>query len=46
MSGYFFSRKNRLVYLYVMPAMLVMALIVLWPFVYNVVISFSDMKAP
>jgi arabinogalactan oligomer/maltooligosaccharide transport system permease protein len=27
-----------------MPAMLVMALIVLWPFVYNVVISFSDMN--
>ncbi len=44
MSSYFFSRKNRLVYLYVMPAMLVMALIVLWPFVYNVVISFSDMN--
>ncbi len=39
-----FSHKNRLVYLYVMPAMLVMALIVLWPFVYNVVISFSDMN--
>ncbi len=44
MSSYFFSRKNRLVYLYVMPAMLVMAVIVLWPFVYNVVISFSDMN--
>ncbi len=44
MSNYFFSGKNRLVYLYVMPAMLVMALVVLWPFIYNVVISFSDMN--
>ena len=44
MNSILFSHKNRLVYLYVMPAMLVMALIVLWPFVYNVVISFSDMN--
>lgn len=39
-----FSQKNRLVYLYVMPALLVMSLIVLWPFLYNVVISFSNMN--
>ncbi len=44
MNSILFSHKNRLVYLYVMPAMLVMALIVLWPFAYNVVISFSDMN--
>ncbi len=35
---------NRLVLLYVMPAFMVMAAVVLWPFIYNVVISFSNMN--
>ncbi len=37
-------QNNGLVYLYVMPAVLVMSLIVLFPFIYNVVISFSNMN--
>ncbi|APF16782.1 carbohydrate ABC transporter permease [Caldithrix abyssi] len=44
MSSTIFSRNNRLVYLYVMPAIIVMSLIVLWPFLYNVVISLSNMN--
>ncbi|NIA28784.1 MAG: ABC transporter permease subunit [Actinobacteria bacterium] len=38
------SRLNRLAYLYTMPALIVMALVVLYPFIYNVVISFSNMN--
>ncbi len=38
------NQSNRLVYLYVMPALVVMGLIVVWPFLYNVVISFSNMN--
>ena len=37
-------RLNRLAYMYVMPAMFVMAAVVLYPFIYNVVISFSNMN--
>ncbi|RMG69206.1 MAG: sugar ABC transporter permease, partial [Calditrichaeota bacterium] len=33
-----------LAYLYTGPALLVMALVVLYPFIYNVVISFSNLK--
>lgn len=36
--------NNRLAYYYVMPALAVMALVVLWPFIYNVIISFSNMN--
>ena len=35
---------NRLAYMYVMPALLVMSLVILYPFFYNVVISFSNMN--
>ncbi|NOY58637.1 MAG: sugar ABC transporter permease [Calditrichaeota bacterium] len=38
------SKLNRLAYLYTMPALIVMALVVLYPFIYNVVISFSNMN--
>jgi len=37
-------RINRLAYMYVMPALLVMSLVILYPFVYNVIISFSNMN--
>lgn len=39
-----YTKNNRLVYMYVMPAVIVMALVVLYPFIYNVVISFSNMN--
>lgn len=38
------NKQNRLAYAYIAPAMLIMALVVLYPFIYNVVISFSDMN--
>ncbi|MBN1482165.1 sugar ABC transporter permease [candidate division KSB1 bacterium] len=38
------ARINRLAYLYTMPAVLVMMAVVLWPFLYNVWISFSNMN--
>ncbi len=44
MAAEIHSRQNRLVYLYVMPAVIVMALVILYPFIYNVVISFSNMN--
>jgi arabinogalactan oligomer/maltooligosaccharide transport system permease protein len=44
MSADVFKSNNRLVYLYVMPAVLIMALVILFPFIYNVVISFSNMN--
>ncbi len=44
MDSSIFKNRNRLVYFYVMPAVLVMGLVVLWPFIYNVVISFSNMN--
>ncbi|MDZ7374401.1 MAG: sugar ABC transporter permease [candidate division KSB1 bacterium] len=37
-------RKNRMAYLYAGPAFLVMAAVILYPFVYNVVISLSNMS--
>jgi len=37
-------KGNRLAYIYTMPALLVMALVVFYPFVYNVIISFSNMN--
>lgn len=39
-----YAKSNRLVYMYVMPAVIVMGLVVLYPFLYNVVISFSNMN--
>jgi len=44
MSSNIYSRNNRLVYMYVMPAVIVMALVILYPFIYNVVISFQNMN--
>ena len=37
-------KHNRLAYLYVAPALLVMSAVVLYPFFYNVVVSFSNMN--
>ncbi len=42
-----FDRKentNRLAYMYVAPAIIIMALVVLYPFLYNIVVSFSNMN--
>lgn len=44
MAGETVVQQNRLVYLYVMPAMMIMGLVVLFPFIYNVVISLSNMN--
>lgn len=38
------GNTTRLAYIYASPALLVMALVVLYPFLYNVVISFSNMN--
>ncbi|GAB4328153.1 MAG: sugar ABC transporter permease [Calditrichia bacterium] len=35
---------NRLAYLYTAPALIIMAAVILYPFIYNVVISFSNMN--
>ena len=35
---------NRLAYLYIAPAIIIMSLVVLYPFIYNFVISFSNMS--
>ncbi|MDZ7385857.1 MAG: sugar ABC transporter permease [candidate division KSB1 bacterium] len=35
---------NRLAYVYVLPALVVMAAVIAYPFIYNVVISFSNMN--
>ena len=37
-------RNNRLAYLYTMPALVVMGMVVIYPFVYNIVLSFSNMN--
>jgi arabinogalactan oligomer/maltooligosaccharide transport system permease protein len=37
-------RNNRLAYLYTMPALVVMGIVVIYPFVYNIVLSFSNMN--
>ena len=39
-----FSKNNRLAYFYILPAMVVMAMFIAYPFVYNVIISFSNMN--
>lgn len=38
------NQNTKLAYLYAMPALFIMALVVLYPFLYNVVISFSNMN--
>nr|HQU74964.1 sugar ABC transporter permease [Calditrichia bacterium] len=38
------STQTRLAYYYAMPALAVMALVVLYPFLYNLVVSFSNMN--
>ncbi len=38
------AKRNRLAYAYLSPAMFIMALVIAYPFVYNVVISFSNMN--
>ncbi|MDZ7372182.1 MAG: sugar ABC transporter permease [candidate division KSB1 bacterium] len=43
-SGVGEIKVNRLAYLYTLPALTVLALVVLYPFAYNVVISFSNMN--
>jgi arabinogalactan oligomer/maltooligosaccharide transport system permease protein len=37
-------KSNRLAYLYTAPALIIMSLVVLYPFVYNIIISFSNMN--
>lgn len=37
-------QNNRLAYLYTMPALIVMGMVVLFPFFYNIVLSFSNMN--
>jgi len=37
-------RRNKLAYLYIMPSFLVMGFVVLYPFVYNIIISFTNMN--
>ena len=37
-------RENKLAYIYILPAFLVLGFVVIYPFVYNVVISFSNMS--
>jgi arabinogalactan oligomer/maltooligosaccharide transport system permease protein len=37
-------KQNYLAYLYVGPALIVMGLVILYPFIYNVIISFSNMN--
>ncbi len=37
-------KDNRLAYIYTMPALLIMAVMVLYPFVYNIVLSLSNMS--
>lgn len=36
-------RKNRLAYLYIMPSFIVLLMVIAYPFVYNIVISMSNM---
>ena len=43
-SGVGNIKNNRLAYLYTMPTLIVMSLVVLYPFIYNVVLSFSNMN--
>ena len=38
------TNHNRLAYLYIAPAIIVMSLVVLYPFIYNLVVSFSNMS--
>lgn len=35
---------SRLAYMYTMPALMIMALVVVYPFVYNIILSFSNMN--
>jgi len=37
-------RENRLAYIYIIPSFLVLGFVVIYPFVYNMVISFSNMS--
>jgi arabinogalactan oligomer/maltooligosaccharide transport system permease protein len=37
-------QNNRLAYLYTMPALIVIGMVVIYPFVYNIVLSFSNMN--
>jgi arabinogalactan oligomer/maltooligosaccharide transport system permease protein len=37
-------RENKLAYIYILPSFLVLGFIVIYPFIYNVVISFSNMS--
>ncbi len=43
-SGVGNIRNNRLAYLYTMPAFIVMGVVVIYPFLYNIVLSFSNMN--
>ena len=38
------GRDQRLAYIYTMPALMIMALFIIYPFVYNIILSFSNMN--
>jgi arabinogalactan oligomer/maltooligosaccharide transport system permease protein len=38
------KRANRLAYVYTMPALMIMAMVILYPFVYNVILSLTNMN--
>jgi arabinogalactan oligomer/maltooligosaccharide transport system permease protein len=38
------TNHNRLAYLYIAPAIIIMSLVVVYPFIYNIVVSFSNMS--
>jgi len=38
------AKQNKLAYYYILPAFIVMGLVVMYPFVYNLVLSFSNMN--
>jgi arabinogalactan oligomer/maltooligosaccharide transport system permease protein len=44
MSVFEGTKQNRLAYLFVMPALAVLGLVVVYPFLYNFVVSFSNMN--
>lgn len=38
------AKKNRLAYYYILPAFVIMGIVVIYPFIYNIVLSFSNMN--
>jgi len=38
------AKQNRLAYYYILPAFIIMGMVVIYPFVYNIILSFSNMS--